>query len=59
MPDDLTKKRPQDSSKVNINEPYEVNYWTDRFKISKAKLIEAVKEVGPMVANIEVWLKSN
>jgi hypothetical protein len=59
MPDDLTKKRPEDSSKVNINEPYEVNYWTDRFKISKAKLIEAVKAVGPMVANIEVWLKSN
>jgi hypothetical protein len=59
MPDDLNKKRPQDSSKVNVNEPYEVNYWTERFNISEAKLNKAVKAVGPMVADIEKWLKSN
>lgn len=27
MPDDLAKKGPQDASGININEPWEVNYW--------------------------------
>ena len=30
MPDDKTK-RPQDASEVNVHEPYEVKYWTDKW----------------------------
>jgi Protein of unknown function (DUF3606) len=57
MPDDLTKKRPQDSSKINIHEPYEVNYWTAELNVSKAKLIEAVGSAGVMVADVKKHLK--
>ncbi|MBC8061305.1 MAG: DUF3606 domain-containing protein [Clostridiaceae bacterium] len=32
----LTKKRPQDASKINIHAPYEVDYWTDAFGVTKA-----------------------
>ena len=46
MPDDTTKKRQQDASKININEPHEVNYWTDALGCTKAQLIAAVKPVG-------------
>lgn len=46
MPDDKTKKRPQDASKININEPYEVNYWTDALGCTKSELIAAVNAVG-------------
>jgi hypothetical protein len=46
MSDDLTKRRPQDASKINMHEPYEVNYWTDKFGVTKAQLQAAVNAVG-------------
>ena len=48
MPDDLTKRRPQDSSRINIHEPYEVNFWTHHFGVTKAQLEAAVHAVGVM-----------
>lgn len=33
MGDDVTKKQPQDASRINIHEAYEVNYWTDKFGV--------------------------
>lgn len=46
MADNLQSKGPQDSSRVNINESYEVTYWTKKFNVSEMELITAVKEVG-------------
>ena len=46
MSDDLTKRRPQDASRINVHEPWEVNWWTDKFKVTKAQLEAAVKAVG-------------
>lgn len=59
MPDDLSKIRPQDSSRINIHEPYEVRYWTNKFNISEAKLIRAVDIVGTSVASVTAWLTLN
>ena len=46
MSDDLTKTKPLDASRINVNEPYEVNYWCDKFNVTKATLLAAVKAVG-------------
>ncbi|HEY2250001.1 MAG TPA: DUF3606 domain-containing protein [Planctomycetaceae bacterium] len=46
MADDKTKKAPQDSSKINIHEDYEVQYWTKRFGVSADVLKETVQKVG-------------
>jgi len=46
MSDDLTIKEPADGNKVNIHEPYEVNYWCKKWGVSKEQLIAAVKAVG-------------
>ncbi len=35
MADDRNNREQPDRSKVNINEPYEVRYWTDRLRCSK------------------------
>lgn len=59
MPDDLSKIRPQDSSRINIHEPYEVRYWTNKFNISEAKLTRAVNTVGTSVASVTAWLTLN
>jgi Protein of unknown function (DUF3606) len=38
MPDDLSKKGPADRSKVSFTEPHEVQYWADKFGVSKERL---------------------
>ena len=43
MPDDLTNKGPQDRSRISLLEPHEVQYWADKFGVSKERLSEAVR----------------
>ena len=56
MSDDLTKRRPQDSSKINIHEPWEVNWWCAEFNCTKAQLIAAVNAVGVSAAAVRKHL---
>lgn len=56
MPDDKTKRRPQDSSRVNVNEPYEVNWWCDELGCSEAQLRACVKEVGVGTAAVRACI---
>lgn len=56
--DDKNKRGPQDSSRVNVNEDYELEYWTRRFDVSTETLKAAVKEAGTSVAAIEQYLKN-
>jgi len=56
MTDDLTKRRPQDASKININEPWEITYWTQALGVSAADLIKAVAAVGVSVIAVKKHL---
>lgn len=56
MPDDKTKRRPLDSSRINIHEPYEVNWWCDELGCTKAQLIAAVNAVGTSAAAVKKYL---
>ena len=55
--DDKTKKRPQDASRINIHEPWEVSYWTKKFGVTAERLKAAVAAVGPMVKDVEKHLQ--
>ena len=57
MSDDKTQKRPQDASRINIHEPYEVNYWIDVFNCTKAELISAVSKVGTSAEKVKAYLR--
>jgi len=57
MSDDLKKRRPQDASKVNIHETWELDYWSKEFGVTKDKLIEAVKAVGTSVTAVKKYLQ--
>ena len=46
MSDDLSKKRPQDATKVNVHESWELEYWSKKFGVTKEQLKNAVKAVG-------------
>ncbi|WP_250255693.1 DUF3606 domain-containing protein [Chryseobacterium sp. Marseille-Q3244] len=56
MPDDLGKKRPQDATKVNVNESWELEYWSKKFGVTKEQLKNAVKAVGVSAATVQKHL---
>lgn len=56
MPDDKTKRRPEDASRINVHEPYEVNWWTHELGVSEAKLRAAVQAVGVSAAAVRAHL---
>lgn len=59
MPDDLTKREPQDKSKIALHEPYEVNWWCHKFSCSKSELTEAVHIAGHGAKAVEEHFRKN
>jgi hypothetical protein len=57
MSDDLSNRGAADRSRVNVNEPHEVKYWTQRFGCSEAELRAAVSRVGVNARDVENALK--
>jgi hypothetical protein len=57
MSDDETKTALQDAKRVNVNEEYEVAYWSKRLATTPERLGAAVKKVGVMVDDVEKELK--
>jgi hypothetical protein len=51
--DDKTKTKPQDSSRINMSEDYEVAYWTKKFGCTKQQLQAAVDKAGVSAAAVE------
>lgn len=56
MPDDLTRRQPEDPNKININQSWEIEYWSKELRIPSKKLIELVEKVGPLVENVKAEL---
>jgi hypothetical protein len=56
MPDDLSKRRPQDSSRINVNEPWELKYWTKQLGVTPNQLKRAVRKVGVTVRDVRRYL---
>lgn len=52
MADDLSKTGPRDSTKINPDQDYEVQYWSEKFGVSKEELKRAVQSAGPMVEDV-------
>ncbi len=56
MPDDLTLKKPEDPTKINIIQSWETKYWANMFGVSEAQVQIAVTAVGPSVADVKRYL---
>jgi hypothetical protein len=52
MADNLGKRSPQDASRINVHEDWEVRYWTDKWQISREQLMDVVKRVGVHVSDV-------
>ncbi|KEQ53730.1 DUF3606 domain-containing protein [Sphingobium chlorophenolicum] len=57
MSDDKTLRAPQDSSRIAMGEDYEVEYWTNKFGVSRDRLQQAVDAVGNSADAVEKHLK--
>ncbi|NBJ12140.1 DUF3606 domain-containing protein [Microvirga arsenatis] len=56
MPDNLNIRRPQDPTKINIHEEWEVQYWTKKWNITREQLINAVRQVGVQTSKVAAYL---
>lgn len=57
MADDKTKRGGSDRGLIAVNEPYELRYWSKKFKVTPAKLKAAVKAVGRSSKKVEAYIK--
>lgn len=56
MSDDLTRRKPEDPTKINVNQSWEIQYWTKKLGVSEQKLKTAVSKVGPLVKDVKRYL---
>ncbi|MFJ3465832.1 DUF3606 domain-containing protein [Achromobacter spanius] len=59
MSDDLSKRGPQDRSRINVNESHELRYWTQEFGVTEDQLRAAVKAVGVSATAVRAALRSS
>jgi uncharacterized protein DUF3606 len=57
MADDTSKKGPADRTRINVDERWELEYWTKELGVSADELRELVKKHGIMVADVRKALK--
>jgi hypothetical protein len=53
MSDDLTQRGPQDRTRINVNEPHELRYWTKALGVTEEQLKQAVNQVGVSVDKVK------
>jgi hypothetical protein len=57
--DDTEKQGPGDRTRINVNQAWELTYWTDALGVSEDRLRQIVDEVGPLVVDVRNALKAN
>jgi hypothetical protein len=57
MADNKKKRGGADRRLIALGEPYEVAYWSKKFKVTPAKLKAAVKKAGHSAKKVEAYIK--
>ena len=57
MADNKSKRGGSDRGLIALSEPYEVRYWSKKFKVTPAKLKYAVKKVGHSSKKVGAYIK--
>lgn len=58
MSDDLRKGAPEDRARINVNEPWELKYWSKTLGVTPDKLKEVVRQVGARTEDVEKYLSA-
>ena len=54
--DNTNKTGTPDRNTINLNEDYEVTYWTEELGVSKEELTEAVNKAGKSAQAVREYL---
>jgi hypothetical protein len=57
MADDTAKRAPQDAKLISLTEHYEIEYWTERFGVTRERLAAAMRRVGRSAQDVERYFK--
>jgi hypothetical protein len=57
--DDKNNIGGQDRKRIDINEEYELQYWSEKFGVSRQELKNAVEQAGTEAEEVERILKSS
>lgn len=52
----IQKQTVLDSSRINLKESWDVNFWCDELNLKAEELKEIVKNVGPLVHDVRLHL---
>ena len=55
--DNTNKTGTPDRNTINLNEDYEVTYWTEELGVTKEELTEAVNKAGKSADAVREYLK--
>ena len=58
MSDNLHNRGPQDRSRINLHEKWEVQYWTKERGVTEEELAQAVKTAGSSADAVREHLSS-
>jgi hypothetical protein len=48
----VSKRHPQDSTRINILEPWDLQYWSDRWNVPRRQVVDAIRRVGDQVQDV-------
>lgn len=51
------KRANADRALIALSQPHEVSYWSKKFRVTPAKLRDAVKKVGRSARKVEAYIK--
>jgi hypothetical protein len=57
MADNKQDRGPRDGSRIDVNEDYELRYWTKELGVDEQTLKNTVRAVGPMADKVREHLR--
>jgi hypothetical protein len=55
--DNKSKKGKSDDSRININESYELQYWSEKLNVTRDRLKQAINAAGSNADDVARYLK--
>jgi hypothetical protein len=56
MRDDTARRAPRDAKLISLSNDSEIYFWTQKFGVSRERLVEAVTAVGPWPETVDAYL---
>lgn len=48
----LGRRHPQDASRIDVHDDWQLRYWADRWQVSRQHLMDTIKRVGVRVSDV-------